>query len=140
MTSTVRLDTFSILLYGQADEAPALSGGAPPTGTEAADGSGAPAAAAPGGFGDMFIIFIPVVLVMLFISMMGSRRDKKRRAQLQKIVKHDRIRTRGGIIGSVIEAKDNELVIKVDESRDTRITLDRQYVDAVLEGDDSTKN
>ena len=73
------------------------------------------------------------LLFFVFITCMGSRRDKKRRDQLSKITKHDRVRTRGGIIGSVVEAKDDQLVIKVDESRDTRITLDRQYVDAILE-------
>ena len=48
--------------------------------------------------------------------------------------KHDRVRTRGGIIGSVVETNGDQIVIKVDEGRDTRITLDRQYIDAILEG------
>ena len=86
-----------------------------------------------GGLSQMLIFIVPVLLFFVFITFMGSRRDKKRRDQLSKITKHDRVRTRGGIIGSVVEAKDDQLVIKVDESRDTRITLDRQYVDAILE-------
>jgi preprotein translocase YajC subunit len=114
-----------------AGEAPA--GGAP--GTEGAPGTadGAGAAAQPQPPSLMFML-VPILIFFVFITFMSSRREKKRRLQLQKVVKHDRIRTRGGIIGSVVEATDDQLVIKVDESRDTRITLDRQYIDAVLEG------
>ena len=127
-----------MLVQEGGDAAPVLSGqGGAPVATSGADGApagGAGQAPPQGGLEQMLIFIVPVLLFFLFITFMGSRRDKKRREQLNKITKHDRVRTRGGIIGSVVEAKDDLLVIKVDESRDTRITLDRQYVDAVLEG------
>lgn len=132
-------DSTPLLLIAQAggDDAPVLSGtgGSAPavTGADGSPQGGAPPQPA-GGLSQMLIFIVPVVLFFVFISFMGSRRDKKRRAQLNKITKHDRVRTRGGIIGSVVDATDDQLVIKVDEGRDTRITLDRQYVDAVLEG------
>jgi preprotein translocase subunit YajC len=115
-------------------QAPALVGGAQPATTgQTADGSGGtPPAAAQGP--DLMIFLIPVVIFFIFITFMSSRREKKRRQQLQKVSKHDRVRTRGGIIGSVVDASDDQLVIKVDEGRDTRITLDRQYIDAILDG------
>ena len=117
-----------------AAQAPALAGGAQPATTgQAADGSGAAPAAPPAG-PDLMIFLIPVVIFFIFITFMSSRREKKRRQQLQKVAKHDRVRTRGGIIGSVVDASDDQLVIKVDEGRDTRITLDRQYIDAILDG------
>lgn len=114
-------------------QAPALAGGQLTEAGQAADGSGAAAAPAPAG-PDLMVFLIPVVLFFIFITFMSSRREKKRRQQLQKVSKHDRVRTRGGIIGSVVDATDDQLVIKVDEGRDTRITLDRQYIDAILDG------
>ena len=145
MSQFQRTDSTPFLLIAQdgGDDAPVLSGQgtAVPAGTTT-DGS-APGAAPPppsGGLSQMLIFIVPVLLFFVFITLMGSRRDKKRRDKLKKITKHDRVRTRGGIIGSVVEAKDDLLVIKVDEGRDTRITLDRQYVDAVLEGSESEKS
>ena len=141
MSQFPSIDSTALLLIAQVEgeAAPVLSGKASPQAgtTTGAPGSTQQGAAPPGppagGLSQMLIFIVPVLLFFVFISFMGSRREKKRREQLNRIVKHDRVRTRGGIIGSVIEAKEDQLVIKVDESRDTRITLDRQYVDAVLE-------
>ena len=79
-------------------------------------------------------------IFLVFMTLMGGRKEKKRRKQLSKVGKHDRIMTRGGIIGSVVESKEDVVVIKVDESRDTRITLNRQYIEAVLEGASKSEN
>ena len=125
-----------IIAQDGAAQAPALAGEAKPAQTssgQTADGSGGAAPAATGA-PDLMVFLIPVVIFFIFITFMSSRREKKRRQQLQKVAKHDRVRTRGGIIGSVVDASDDQLVIKVDEGRDTRITLDRQYIDAILDG------
>ena len=130
-----------MLSQSASSDAPVLSGqgGATSTGTTGAAGEGA---AAPGGAApvgpNFMVLLIPAIGFLLLMSIMGGRKEKKRRKQLEKISKHDRIRTRGGIIGSVVEAKGEQIVIKVDEGKDTRITLDRQYVDAILQdGSDS---
>ena len=128
---------FSYLMLTQSasNDAPVLSGqGGATTSTTGASGDGATqgGAAAPAG-PNFMILLIPAIGFLLLMSIMGGRKEKKRRKQLEKISKHDRIRTRGGIIGSVVEAKGGQIVIKVDEGKDTRITLDRQYVDAILQ-------
>ena len=118
-------------------QAPTLAGGGgqpAATGGEAGGEGGGAGAVAPGG-PDIILFLIPVLIFFVFITFMSSRREKKRRQQLQQVTKHDRVRTRGGIIGSVVDTSDDQLVIKVDEGRDTRITLDRQYIDAILDRD-----
>ena len=37
--------------------------------------------------------------------------------------KNDRIRTIGGIIGTVVDIKDDEITLKVDESNNTKIKV-----------------
>ena len=132
--------SYLMLFQSSSSDAPVLSGqgGATTTGTTGAPGDGgAPGAAAPVG-PNFMVLLIPAIGFLLLMSIMGGRKEKKRRKQLETISKHDRIRTRGGIIGSVVEAKGGQIVIKVDEGKDTRITLDRQYVDAILQdGSDS---
>jgi preprotein translocase YajC subunit len=128
--------SYLMLSQSASSDAPVLSGqgGESSTGTTGADGDGAAqGAAAPAGGPNFMILLIPAIGFLLLMSIMGGRKEKKRRKQLEKISKHDRIRTRGGIIGSVVEATGDQIVIKVDEGKDTRITLDRQYVDAILE-------
>ena len=136
MNQTDNTPDLSYLMLAQSasSDAPVLSGqgGETTTGTTGAPGGAAGAGAAPAG-PNFMVLLIPAIGFLLLMSIMGGRKEKKRRKQLEMISKHDRIRTRGGIIGSVVEAKGEQIVIKVDEGKDTRITLDRQYVDAILQ-------
>ena len=125
-------------------EVPVLSGqGGAPQATQGADGApgaGAGAAGAAEAPFDIFTLLMIAAIFLVFMTLMGGRKEKKRKQQLSKVGKHDRIMTRGGIIGSVVESKEDVVVIKVDESRDTRITLNRQYIEAVLEGASASEN
>lgn len=114
----------------------------PPTPTEGGAATGQPSG--PGGTGApggqqpappvnfLMILFVVFVAFIVF-SMWGQRRDKKKReSMLSAIKKHDRVQTIGGIVGSVIEVKPDTVVLKVDESSNTRITFARSSVQQVL--------
>ena len=76
---------------------------------------------------------IIVIMVFIVFSVMGQRRDKKKRdALLNAIKKHDRVQTVGGVLGSVVEIKPDTVVLKVDESSNTRITFARSSIQQVL--------
>ncbi len=81
--------------------------------------------------------FFPFLLLLLFgmiiFTVLGQRRDrKKRQALIGSIKKHDRVQTVGGVIGSVVEVKPDTVVLKVDESSNTRITFARSAIQQVL--------
>ena len=119
------------------DNAPPMAGTAP-SGTTAEPGSPAagPAAAANDGSA-IFMMIIPLVLLMLVFSVFSQRRDKKRREQmLGGIKKHDTVRTIGGVIGAVVDLKDETVVLKVDESSNTRMTFSRDAIQQIVESDD----
>jgi preprotein translocase subunit YajC len=87
------------------------------------------------GFFDspMFLILMLMVVGLIVMSSMGQRRErKKREALINAIKKHDRVQTIGGVIGSVVEIKPDYVVLKVDESSNTRITFSRSAIAQVL--------
>jgi preprotein translocase subunit YajC len=115
---------------GQADSA------APGTHTTGANGQAIPAKPKPSPFGDpIMIIALAVLAFMFFFTMSSSRKEKKKRAAMtSSLKKGSKVRTIGGMIGTIVEVRDdNTLVIKVDENANTRIKFDRSAGAAVLD-------
>ncbi|MCK5113240.1 MAG: preprotein translocase subunit YajC [Phycisphaerae bacterium] len=72
--------------------------------------------------------FLPVmiggfVLLWLFMGRGRKKQQAKRRDMLSTLKKGDRVMTIGGVIGTVAEAREQELVVKVDDG--TRIKFAR---------------
>jgi len=119
-----------------AQDGPPLAG-SPGGATQGAEG-GAQGQGQPVNDGSfIFMMIIPLILVMLFFSIFSQRREKKRRAQmLGGMKKHDTVRTIGGVIGSVLEVKPETVVLKVDESSNTRMTFAREAVQQIIDADE----
>jgi len=115
---------------GEGPAVPAAGTSALP-GTPAGTGAATPSA---GPFGGQFIIIMVIVMGgMILFSIMGQKRDrKKREALISAIKKHDRVQTIGGVVGSVVDVKPDYVVLKVDESSNTRITFTRAAIQQVL--------
>lgn len=96
-----------------------------------AAGTGAPAPS-PNPFGLMG----PILLVMVFFigfSILTSRREKKRReALLASIKKGEKVLTIGGIIGTIADIRDDEVVLKIDESSNVKMRVTRSSIQTVL--------
>lgn len=93
---------------------------------------GAPPASPFAGSG-MFILLFAFLGLMIVTQIFAGRKQKKQReAMLSSIQRHDRVQTVGGIIGSVAEVRDDEVVLKVDEATNTKIRIARSAVSAVL--------
>lgn len=76
--------------------------------------------AAPGAGGSSLIFWaLPVMLiVMIGMSALAGRKEKKKRQELiSNLKKHDRVQTIGGIIGTIIEVSDDDVVIRLEEGR-----------------------
>lgn len=91
---------------------------------------------APPPAGNPLIIFAPLLLLFVIMIVMSSRAQKKQKRQheemLASIGRHDRVETIGGLIGTVAELRDTEIVIKVDESTNTKIHVSRSAIKSVL--------
>jgi preprotein translocase subunit YajC len=51
---------------------------------------------------------------------------------LAALKKHDKVQTVGGVIGSIVELKPDYIVLKVDESANTRITFAKSAIQQVI--------
>ena len=97
--------------------------GSPQVGTEVIEG--------PLG-GNFFMMLMLLLVGMIVFSMFSGRKQKKRRASmLDTLQKRDTVLTRGGVFGTIVEIKPDRVVLKVDESSNTRITVLRDSIEQV---------
>jgi preprotein translocase subunit YajC len=95
--------------------------------TTVASDSNAPATRAPAQkpFGGIAWIWIVLMfLLMYFILFRGPQKQKQqRRKMVQSLQKNDRVQTIGGILGTIVDIKGDEITLKVDESNNTKIKV-----------------
>lgn len=84
-------------------------------------------------------LIVPMGLVMITLYYFMYRGQKKDRDKHDKMLgalkRNDRVITIGGILGSVVEVRDNEVVLKVDESNNTKMRFARSAIKEVLGGE-----
>lgn len=104
-----------------------------PNGTPIDGGAGnGQAPPANNGLGMLYLL-LPLALVFFMLSMGGRKEKKKRAAMLASMSKGDKIQTVGGILGTVVEVRDDEIVVKVDENANTRLRFSRSAIQSILE-------
>jgi preprotein translocase subunit YajC len=114
---------------------------APAAATTAAPATGTaqPVAAVPApkptSAGDMSFLFILTgfMVLLILMSVFSGRKEKKRRLELlSSLSNNDRVQTIGGILGTIVEIKDDEITLRVDENTNTRIRFSRASIQQVL--------
>jgi len=143
------------VILGQGGEAAPQGDTAPPAGgqgqgqtTEAQDGSPQQGADGQGGGnqtgtnpGGGFLGF-PLILLLIFGVMIifmvtSQRREKKRKEQMQaSLAKGAKVQTVGGILGTVVEVRDDEVVVKVDENANTRLRFSKNAIASTENADE----
>lgn len=100
-----------------------------------------PTPRSPDPFGGLFFpIIIGFFVLMIIFSMRGQRKEKKRREQLLgSIKKGDRVQSIGGILGTIVEVRDNKVVVKIDENTNTRMHFAKSAIQTVLEDKSETE-
>jgi len=78
----------------------------------------------PKPFGSYLWIYIVFMVLIMFLFLRGPRKQKQQQKKmLQSLQKNDRVRTIGGIIGTIVDIRDDEITLKVDESNNTKIKV-----------------
>jgi preprotein translocase subunit YajC len=119
------------LAWAESNQAPSRVGDLPLTGQEQTTTQTAvpedPNQTGTGGGGGFPFQFIPLVLVfvVMYVFMLrGPRKQQQKHKQMvQALAKNDRVRTIGGILGTVVDIKGDEVTLKIDESNNTKIKV-----------------
>lgn len=68
---------------------------------------------------------MPFFLILVVMYLLLFRGPKKKQQQHKQMVaslkKNDRVRTIGGILGTVLDVRDDEIVLKIDEATNTKM-------------------
>jgi preprotein translocase subunit YajC len=74
------------------------------------------------------------ILIFYFILIRPQKnKDKTRNNMLANLKRGDRVQTIGGILGTVVEAREDEVVLKVDETNNTKLKFARSAIHKVVE-------
>ena len=86
--------------------------------------------------GMIFMVGIMLFMgIFFFLTARSSKKEKQKKADLlNNLKKNDRVLTIGGILGTVVSVKDNEVVLKVDEATNTRKTFLKRSIQQVVTG------
>jgi len=109
--------------------------GSPQTGTTQgipAD-PGAAGNARPSGMGSLLPIMLLMMAGILIMTSLSGRKERKKHAALMSSLgKKDKVRAAGGIIGTIIELKNDEVLLETDKASNTRIRVARSSISTVI--------
>lgn len=88
----------------------------------------------------ILIPFVLILVLMYFIMLRPQRKqEKKRRQMLSQMEKNERVITIGGIQGVIYSMDENDVVLKIDERNDIRITVAKSAIARVIREEDKTE-
>lgn len=81
-------------------------------------------------FGSSQLIFLALMFVLMYMILFrGPRKKQQQHKQMvQSLTKNDKVQTIGGIIGTVVDIKEDEITLKIDESNNTKIKILRSAI------------
>jgi preprotein translocase subunit YajC len=90
-----------------------------------------------GGSYMSLLLMVLVFVVMYVLLFRGPRKQQQQQKHMiQTLKKNDRVRTIGGIYGTVMDVRGDEVVLKIDESTNTRIHLSTSAIGKNLSQDE----
>lgn len=81
-------------------------------------------------------VWFPLLLVLgvFYFFMFRSQKTERQKHQsmLNSLKRGDRVQTIGGILGVVVDVREHEVVLKVDENANVRVRFNRSAIKEVL--------
>lgn len=123
------------LVPAATDEAPAAAGDQAPEGPAATQ----PAKKPQKPDYRIFAVMIGVMVLLFWVTSRGKKKQQKKRQELlDSIKKGDKVTTIGGIVGTIVDVRETEVVLKVNDNNDIRMKFARWAVRGVGEAAKTT--
>ena len=86
--------------------------------------------------GNPMMQFLPLMVIMFAVMYFliirpQKQKEKKRQQMITNVRKQDRIVTAGGVHGVVVSVKENEVIVRVDDSKDVKMKVDKSALTTV---------
>ncbi len=83
--------------------------------------------------GNPMMQFLPLLIIMFAIMYFliirpQKQKEKKRLALISNVRKQDKIVTTGGVHGVVASVKENEVIVRVDDTKDVKVKIDKSAI------------
>lgn len=80
-----------------------------------------------------YVPLILVVVVMYYFVINAKRKEEKtRKNMMESMKKGDRVQTIGGILATIVQVDGDEVLLKVDETSNTKVRFTRTAIHKVL--------
>ena len=90
---------------------------------------------ATGKQGNMMTLIVPFALMFAILYLLIIRPQKRKQKALQEMItnvrKSDNVVTMGGVHGVVVSVKEKEVIIRVDDSKDVKLKIDKSALTSV---------
>ncbi len=89
-------------------------------------------------FGGIWPMLLMLAIFFYIVVLMPQRKEKRKREELMAAMKKgQKAQTIGGVIGTIVDIRDNEIVLRVDDHNNTRIRYIKSAILSVTsEGDE----
>lgn len=105
------------------------------TGQEGDIGQEAPAGKAPSSYQPFIMIGLMVVVMYMLLFRGPRKKQKDQQKMVKSLQRNDRVRTIGGVLGTIVDVRDDEIIVKVDESNNTKMRFAPSAISTVLSDD-----
>lgn len=80
-----------------------------------------------------YALMAAMLVLLYFMMIRGPRKKQQQQKQMiQSLKKNDRVQTIGGMLGTILDVKDDEVLVKVDENNNTKIWFVTGAISRVL--------
>jgi preprotein translocase subunit YajC len=131
----IKMNNMWILAQADSSNAPSGISSEPVTSDEQttsvqSDPDAPPLTKRPSPFGGTQLIFLAFMFILMYMILFRGPRKKQQqhKQMIQSLAKNDKVQTIGGIIGTVVDIKENEVTLKIDESNNTKIKVLRSAI------------
>lgn len=126
-------DVTSVPLDSQAEDQTTTTGQADPNSIGGGRRPG------PFGGGSTQLIVMGLIFVVMYLMFLRPprKRQQQHKQMIQALSKNDKIQTIGGIIGTVVDIKEEEITLKIDESNNTKMKILRSAISRNMSKDKS---